>query len=129
MEILVKRLHEQAALPKYSREAGPEIALTAVEEVRIESGERKLVRTGIAMALPIGYAGLVVNQQQIIVSESIRITPMTINSGYRGEILIELYNHGEASCTLLSGATVAQLLIQKIEHAQLIEAEDLSSSH
>jgi dUTP pyrophosphatase len=127
MEILIKRLSENATLPVYGREAGPSIDLYAATEISIESGSRQLVATGIAMAVPVGYVGIIVDQAERVMTDQVRVTPCTIDSGHRNEIKVEISNIGFAPCTFLPGAKIAQLFIEKIERAQLIEAEDVSS--
>jgi dUTP pyrophosphatase len=127
MEILIKRLNEGAKLPAYGREAAPSIDLYALHEVRLEPGARVQVPTGIAMAFPVGHIGLIVDQFNNIIDETIRVTFCTIDSGHRDEIKVELTNIGDTPCTFLPGAKIAQLLVEKAERAQLIEAEDVSN--
>ncbi len=128
MEILIKRLSEDATLPSYGREAGPGIELCALAGVVIEPGARVAVSTGIAIAMPVGYIGLVWGVNSMIVSEPIKVKTAIIESGYRDEIMIELKNTGTEPKTIGAGEVVAQLLVQQVHHAHLIEAEDLSSS-
>jgi dUTP pyrophosphatase len=128
MEILIKRISENTTLPAYGREAGPSIDLYAATEVRIEPGARAQVSTGVAMAFPVGFVGQIVDQYNTVIEEAVRVTPCTIDSGHRSEIRVELHNIGTTPVTFLSGSRVAQLLVVKVERAQLIEAEDVSAS-
>ena len=128
MEILIKRLSEQAVLPVYSSEAGPEIDVHSLGEVTIEPGAKIVVSTGIAIAMPIGYVGLLWNKSGMSVNDAVKVTSGIIDSGYRAEILIEMENAGDEPRAIGAGEKIAQLLIQKVERANLIEAEDLSSS-
>lgn len=127
MEILVKRLHEATVLPAYEREAGSGIDLYAVKEVVVEPGSRVSISTGIAVAFPIGYIGIVANQYGFLDTEMIRITEGTIDSGYRQEVFVEVTNAGQYPYTFAQGSKVAQIIIQKVERASLIESEDLST--
>jgi len=127
MEILVKRVHEAAVLPAYEREAGSGIDLYAVQEVVVPPGGRALISTGIAVAFPIGYIGLIVNQYGFLDTEMIQIREGTIDSGYRQEVCVEVTNAGQYPYTFTQGAKVAQMIIQKVERVSLIEAEDLST--
>jgi dUTP pyrophosphatase len=128
MEILIKRLTDKAVLPAYSSEAGPEIDISSLEEVTIEPGAKIAVSTGVAMALPIGYIGLLWNKSGISINDSVKVTAEVIDSGYRAEILVEMENTGDEARAIAAGEKIAQLLIQKVERANLIEAADLSSS-
>ena len=127
MEILIKKLNDQATLPAYDREAGPGIDVNSLVEVTIMPGTSAVVSTGIAMAMPVGYVGLIWNQKGTVIGEDIKATAGMVDSGYREEILVELTNTGAEEKKIAPGERVAQILVQKIEHANLIEAEDLSS--
>lgn len=129
MEILIKRLNDDAILPAYNSEAGPGIDLCIHGDITVEPGARIVVPTGIAMAVPVGYIGLIWNQESIVLDEPIKVTTSMIDSGYREEIKVELVNTGAESRTFTSGERIAQVLIQQIHRAHLIEAEDLSASH
>jgi len=124
MEILIKRISDSAKLPVYGREAGPGIDLFASEEVTVEPGKHAVVSTGVALAMPVGYVGFVWNQQGVTTGQAIKVTTGVIDSGNREEIKIELKNIGNEAKTFRTGDKVAQLLIQQIHHASLIEAAE-----
>ncbi len=128
MEILIKRLSEDVDLPVYDREVGPGFDLLSAEAVTVNGGERVLVSTGIAVAMSVGYIGLVCNESDVS-GNSTRITAMVIDSGYRKEIKIELTNVGTESVVIGKGVKVAQILVQQINHPHLIEAEDLGGEN
>ena len=125
MEILIKRIDAQAVLPTYGREAGSGIELHTVSEVVVEPGTDVQISTGVAIALPVGYVGFVLDQYGLDSANSIRITPRTIDSGYRQEIFIEVTNVSDETHTFAAGDKIAQIIVQKVERARLIEAEDL----
>lgn len=127
MEILIKRLNEQAKLPVYGREAGPGIDLYALNETTVNPREKVVVSTGVAMAMPVGYVGLIFNKHSMVTNEEVKVVASLVDSGYREEIIVELMNTGENPQTYAAGEQIAQLLVQKIHHAHLIEAEDLSA--
>lgn len=127
MEILIKRLNGEAKLPVYSREAGPGIDLYAAGETVLAPGQRVGVATGVAMGMPVGYVGLIWNQNTMVLGESVSVTKAMVDSGYREEIIVELTNNGTEERKIMPGERVAQMLVQKIEKAHLIEAEDLSN--
>ncbi len=120
-------MEEKAKLPAYSHEAGPGIDLYALNTVIIEPGAKVRVQTGIAMAMPVGYIGLIWNEQPMVINSSLKVTRGMVDSGYRDEIVVELTNVGAETHTINAGETVAQVLVQQIHLAHLIEAEDLSS--
>lgn len=126
MEILIKRLHEDAKLPTYGREAGPGIELFSLHEVTLEPGAKVKVSTGIALAMPVGYVGSVWSQNTMTINDPIKVTRSILDSGYRGELFVELTNKSEETHTIAAGAFVAQLLVQQVHRAHLIEAEDVS---
>lgn len=126
MEILIKRVHDNAKLPEYGREAGPGIDLYALSDMTLEPGEKMVVSTGVAMAIPVGYIGLIRSQHSNVISQSVKVTVDQIDSGYREEVSVELTNTGESSVSVAAGEQIAQLLILQTHRAHLIEAEDVS---
>lgn len=128
MEILIKKLNEQAKLPAYNSEASSGIDIYSLVGVTIEPGARVVVSTGVAMAIAVGYVGVIWNRKGVTLEEPLKITPGIVDSGFREEIKIELSNQGPESVSFGAGEKIAQMLIQKVERAKLIEAADLSES-
>ena len=126
MEILIKKLNDQAKLPVYSSEVEPGIDLYNVGDISVEPGASVGISTGVAMALPVGYVGVVRSPKNMTASEAVMITANTVDSSYRSEIIIELKNVSSETKFFAAGELVAQLIVQKVEHASLIEANDLS---
>lgn len=125
MEILIKKLNNDAILPKYGRVAGPTIELYTQDETEIAPQSKVLITTGIALALPVGYVGLILNQQSTVVHRSVRVTAMMVDSGYRDEIKIEITNTAGESVIFAKGEKVAEMVIQEVTKSHLIEVEDL----
>ncbi len=125
MEILIKRLNPNAKLPVYGREAGPGIDLYTSEDVIIASGDKKVLSTGILMAMPVGYIGVICGPSGMVIGDSNRVTMLVLDSGYREEIKIEITNNSLATYTFNAGEKIAQLLVHKVERSRLIEVEDL----
>ena len=101
------------------------------EDVVLAPGERVLVPTGIALALPEGYVALVHPRSGLAARHGLSIvnTPGTIDSGYRGEIKVLLINHDPVeSVTLSRGDRIAQLVIQRFERARFVEVGVLPES-
>lgn len=120
LEILVTQLHPSAIIPTYAKPGDAGADLYAIEEKTLKPGERALVKTGIAIALPEGYVGLVHPRSGLALKNGISVvnSPGTIDSGYRGEIGVVLINHDlNESFSVKVGDRIAQLVIQKFETA------------
>ena len=104
--------------------------LSCVEAFSLVPGERALVRTGVAIALPDGYAGLVLPRSGLALRAGVTVlnAPGLIDSGYRGEIGVLLINHGTEPVTLGRGERIAQLVIQPVARATLVEVRELEGS-
>ncbi len=129
--ILVKRVHRDAVLPAFARPGDAGADLTSVAEVTLAPGERALVPTGIALALPEGLVGLVHPRSGLAARHGLSIVnaPGTIDSGYRGEILVNLVNLDPSrSVTITPGDRIAQLVIQRYVSAVFVEADSLPES-
>ena len=114
----VLRIDPDLPLPAYARPDDAGLDLHAAETVTLKPGDRMLVATGIAMALPPGFAGFVLPRSGLALRHGVTLlnTPGLIDAGYRGEIKVLLVNHGAAAVTLQRGDRVAQLVVQRIEH-------------
>lgn len=126
MEILIKRLDEKAKLPNYASESAPGIDIYSLEEVVVQPGQKIIVPTGVAIAIPVGYVGLIIDKRGYLLGKALEIEPSVMDSSFREEIMINYVNHGEEEKVVTAGEKVAQLLVQKAEHPMLIEAEELS---
>ena len=131
-EVLVTRLDPDLPLPGYEHPGDAGLDLRARETVTLAPGERALVPTGVAIALPAGYVGLVCARSGLALRKGISLVnaPGVIDAGYRGEIGVILINHDATTpVTLERGDRIAQLLIQRVERAQLVEVTELPGSH
>ena len=131
VDVLIRRLDPGVPLPRYAHPGDAGADLVTTTDVVIEPGERAMVGTGIAIALPAGYAAFVHPRSGLghRLGVSIVNAPGTVDAGYRGEIKVLLVNHdlrGEASFT--RGDRVAQLVIQRVEHAVFHEVDQLPGS-
>ncbi|MBI1846780.1 MAG: dUTP diphosphatase [Candidatus Rokubacteria bacterium] len=125
MRIPVRRLVADLDLPAYAHPGDAGLDLRASEGVTLAPGERALVPTGIALAIPEGFAGFVLPRSGLALRHGLTLlnTPGLIDSGYRGEVKILLLNTDRsATVTLARGERVAQLVIQRVEAATLDEA-------
>jgi len=129
--IRVQQLDPDLPLPSYAHPGDAGADLYAAEDAEIGPGERKLVRTGVAIQLPEGYVGLVHPRSGLAVKKGLTVlnAPGTVDAGYRGEILINLINHDPRNIAkVLRGERIAQLVVQRVERAHFHGVEKLSDS-
>lgn len=129
--VLVERLDPGVPLPAYAHPGDAGADLTTTEDVVIPPGGRVLVGTGIAVALPEGYVGLVHPRSGLAARLGVTVlnAPGTVDAGYRGEIKVNLVNHDPVEpVRLRRGDRVAQLLVQRVERARFHVVETLPGS-
>ena len=118
-------------MPKRAHPGDAGYDLHSVQRVDLEPGSRTLVRTGISVAIPEGYAGLVLPRSGLAVRHGISLvnTPGLIDSGYRGEIQVPLINHDREETFLIEeGTRIAQLVLVRAASALFAEVEFLESA-
>jgi dUTP pyrophosphatase len=131
VDVLVTRLDDGIAMPSYAHPGDAGADLVTTEPVTIAPGERALVGTGIAIALPAGYAAFVHPRSGLghRMGVSIVNTPGTVDAGYRGEIKVLLVNHDLREPAVFErGDRIAQLVVQKVERAVFHEVARLPGS-
>jgi dUTP pyrophosphatase len=131
LEILVTKLDNDAVIPTYAKPGDAGADLYSMSDLVLSPGERALVKTGIAIALPTGYVGLVHPRSGLGLKNGISVvnTPGTIDAGYRGEIGVVLINHDlHESFQVKKGDRIAQLVIQKVENAHFKVVNQLPES-
>jgi dUTP pyrophosphatase len=131
LDVLIQRLDDGVELPQYAHPGDAGADLRTTVDVNLASGERALVPTGIAVALPVGYAAFVQPRSGLAARCGLSIvnSPGTIDSGYRGEIKVLLVNLDPATPIRLSrGDRIAQLVIQPVEQARFHVVDDLPDS-
>lgn len=129
--IQILRLDPELAVPSYAQPGDAGADLFARVDVTLAPGERSLVPTGIALALPEGYVALVHPRSGLALRNGLSIVnaPGTIDAGYRGEIQVCLVNLDPTTPIVLSrGDRIAQLVIQRFETAEFVEVESLPDS-
>ncbi len=127
----MKRLDRELPLPRYAQWDDAGLDLYAARTVTLAPGERTLVPTGVAIAIPSGFAGFVLPRSGLALRHGLSIvnTPGLIDAGYRGEVMVLAINHDPSTAlTLERGERIAQLVIQRVERAELVEVEELPSS-
>ena len=131
LAVEVVRLDTDLPLPAYAHPGDAGADLLTTVDVSLAPGERALVPTGVAIALPEGYVALVHPRSGLAARHGLSIvnTPGTIDAGYRGEIKVMLINHDRTlPIELRRGDRIAQLVIQRFERATFIEVGELPDS-
>ena len=128
MKIKVKKISEEAVAPFYHHKGDAGLDLYSSEEVILKSGERAKVKTGIAMEIPDGYAGLVWDKSGVAANYGIKTMAGVVDSCYRGEISVVLINLSDKDFKVEKKQKIAQMLIQKIENPEIEIVESLGDS-
>jgi dUTP pyrophosphatase len=131
MKLKIQLLDKEIPCPKYAHEGDAGLDLCSVVNTTLKPFERKLIPTGIKIALPAGYAGFVQPRSGLAINHGITLlnTPGLIDSGYRGEIKVILINlDPKNSFEIKKGDKICQLVILKVENATLIFQEELDKS-
>jgi dUTP pyrophosphatase len=128
MKLQIKRLHPDAHIPSYAHDADAGMDMRAIEEVTVLPHERVQVKTGIAVAIPEGYVGLIWDKSGISHKGGLKTLGGVVDAGYRGEVLVGVINLGDSAYTFKKGDKIAQMLIQKVEHPEIEEVEKLDET-
>lgn len=116
--------------PSYAKPGDAGADLKSTESVTLKAGERALVKTGVKIAMPDGYVGLVHPRSGLAAKNGITVlnAPGTVDAGYRGEIMVTLLNTSNEDFVITAGDRIAQLVFQKFERADFIVVEELPES-
>lgn len=131
IQVQIQRLDPGVELPCYARPGDAGFDLRASQDVELAPGKRAMVPTGLAIALPEGYAGFVQPRSGLAAREGLSIvnTPGLIDSGYRGELKIIAINTDDtATIHIKRGDRIAQLVIQEVPVVHLVEVDELEAS-
>lgn len=131
VDVALLRLDPGVPVPQYARDGDAGADLATTENVEIAPGERVLVGTGVALALPAGWVGLVHPRSGLAARHGLTIVnaPGTVDSGYRGEIKVCLLNTDPRhTIALRRGDLIAQLVVQRVAQARFVEVQRLPSS-
>ena len=131
IDLKIKKLSDKAVLPSYGSEfaAGADL-YSAEDEIIIKSGETRLVHTGLAMQIPEGYVGLIYARSGIATKRGLAPANKVgvIDSDYRGEIMVSIFNHSGETQTIAAGERVAQIVITPYLTVNYIEADELDDT-
>ena len=131
VQVLVKRLDPSIPLPRYGKAGDAGADITTRVDVTLQPGERLLVPTGLAIALPFGFAAFVHPRSGLAIKHGVSIVnaPGTIDAGYRGELQVILINHDlHDAVSFKKGDRIAQIIIQRVESADFVEVSELPGS-
>ena len=132
LPLRIKRLSPHAVLPRYQSEhaAGMDLHAAVAESMTIEPGEIVLVPCGFAMAVPVGYEAQIRPRSGLATRHGISIpnAPGTVDSDFRGELMVSLINHGRSSFTVEPKMRIAQLIVAPVARCTVEEAEELDET-
>lgn len=131
LQVLITRLDADLPLPQYAKGGDAGADIYSRIDINLAPGERALVPTGIAIALPDGYVALVHPRSGLAIKHGVTMVnaPGTVDAAYRGELQCILINHDpHESVSFKRGDRIAQLVFQKVERAEFIEVEHLPGS-
>jgi dUTP pyrophosphatase len=131
VEVLIQRLDPELPVPSYAHPGDAGADLHAAEDAELLPGERAVIRTGVAIALPEGYVALVHPRSGLAARHGVTLVnaPGTVDAGYRGEIKVTMINtDAKESFRLRRGDRLAQLVFQRVERAAFREVESLPAS-
>lgn len=128
MRLAIKKLYPDAKVPQFALAHDAGLDLCAREAIELVPGERKGIPTGIALAIPEGYVGLIWDKSGVALRRGLKTMGGVIDAGYRGEVVVIAKNLSEETLSFSAGEKVAQILIQKVEHPDIEEVSELPES-
>ncbi len=131
LEVPVVRLDLELPLPRYARPGDAGVDLVAATDLELAPGGRGLVPTGVAVAIPRGYAGFIQPRSGLALRHGVTVlnTPGLIDADYRGELKVLLVNLDPAETFLVTrGERIAQLVVQPVEHVRFVETDELDDT-
>ncbi len=128
MRLAIKKLHPDAKVPRFALSGDAGLDLCAIEAIEFAPGERKGIQTGIALAIPEGFVGLIWDKSGVALKRGLKTMGGVIDAGYRGEVVVIAKNLSEETISFSAGEKVAQILIQPVEHPEIEEVIELPES-
>ena len=128
MKIKVKKLREDAILPTHGHPGDAGMDFYAVETIIFNPHKQNRVPTGVSVEIPEEHVGLIWDKSSISFNKGLKVMGGVIDSGYRGEIFMSLLNTSDQEVIIEKGHKIAQMLIQKFEHCDIVEVDGLSDS-
>ncbi len=128
MQLKIKKLHSDAKMPTKGHPGDAGIDFFALEKVILEPGAQERVHTGISIEIPEGYVGLMWDKSSVSFNQGLKTVGGVIDSGFRGELVMSLYNMTDKEQVIEKGHKINQMIIQKYEDCDIVEVADLASS-
>jgi dUTP pyrophosphatase len=128
MKIKIKKVNPLAKIPRYAHPTDAGMDLFSVKDLTVGPGETVICPTGISLAIPEGYVGLIWDKSGLAGKNEIKTMGGVIDSGYRGEVGIILKNLSKQEHKINVGDKIAQMLIQKVVHPELVEVDNLEET-
>ncbi len=128
MQIKVKKLHKDAKLPTHGHPGDAGMDFYCLEDVVFPAGKQERVRTGIAIEILEGHVGLIWDKSSISFNLGLKVMGGVIDSSYRGEIIMNLLNVSNKEVLMTKDHKIAQMIIQKFEHCDIVEVEEISET-
>jgi dUTP pyrophosphatase len=122
MKLLVEKLNPEAKLPSFSYTGDAGADLFSIEDLTLDPGAKAAVKTGLKLAIPMGYAGFLWDKSGLAVKNHIKTMAGVIDSNYRGEVQVVLTNLGKMPYQVEKGSKIAQIIISKVEAPEIEEA-------
>ena len=131
-DVRIKKLKENAVVPTYGSEfaAGADLYAAVEERVTIAPSETKLIPTGIAMEIPVGYAGFIYARSGLASKKGLAPANKVgvVDADYRGEVMVALHNHGKTEQTIEAGERIAQMVIAPFITANFMLSDSLEDT-
>ena len=131
-KVNIKKLDDRAVIPTYGSEfsAGADLYAVLDEPVTLQPGETKLIHTGLAMEIPVGYAGLIYARSGLASKKGLAPANKVgvVDADYRGEVMVALHNHSTVAATVDSGERIAQLVIAPFLQADFNTVDELNET-
>ena len=127
MKVAVKKLGPEARIPVRHHEGDAGLDLFSCVQMVIKPGETAAVPTGLQLAIPLGYVGLIWDKSGIALRGVHRLAGV-VDAGYRGEVKVVLTNLGKETFEITPGTKIAQMLVQPVESPEIVEVEELDKT-
>lgn len=128
MKLKVKKLNPEAKLPSKGHPGDAGIDFFATETVAFSPQSQQNVKTGVALEIPEGFVGLIWDKSSVSFNKGLKVMGGVIDSGYRGEIIMSLYNTSLKEQAIEKGNKIAQMIIQKFEDCEIEEVNEMSDT-
>lgn len=128
MKLNVKKLHKNAKLPTHGHPGDAGIDFYCVEDVVFLPGKQNTVHTGVAIEIPEGHVGLIWDKSSVSFNLGLKVMGGVIDSGYRGEIVMNLLNVSDKQVLMTKDHKIAQMVVQKFEDCDIVEVGDISET-